>query len=479
MGIKLDWHVESEQTTQRATEDPETRRQRRRARRRLLLLVVALASVLALVAALVLWRLQTVEDRYRQDLLDTVEIEITALRLGDYEAFMAIQRSISAPFIAAQEGEFEEYQQLKQVHRVELTGRVLDDAIDDRTGRVVVEEIIDGVPYKVVWFYWYYEDAGELDQPGWRRVPDNLAFWGDAGEIESGPVRITYRALDQALAGALAPRLAEWWARGCTMLQCETPPPSLHVDIVAQRPTTIEWTGSSTWRLTVTSPLIGRARADLPLTPELEAAIADQVASRLVRYAAGDAAPLAYADAAWLHTDLSRWLRGTLLSGEDAPAATTGGGFIETLIAQYGSGAPHTALRSMRSDSTVGETLAAVTGVSFDLLSVDQLNSLGWRDFFQWRLDLEARLLIQPDSGGAFLALYDLENQDTANEAALRQEDPAYAARPAPQVQAISITRDDSGRTYAYADATWTAGDQVINDNIIWRLTGTTWKRVN
>ena len=67
--------------------------------------------------------------------------------------------------------EFEAYQQLKQAHRVELTGDVLDVTIDDLRGRVVLQETIDGVPYKVVWFYWYYEDGGERDQPGWRRVP--------------------------------------------------------------------------------------------------------------------------------------------------------------------------------------------------------------------------------------------------------------------------------------------------------------------
>jgi len=98
MGIRLDWQVESEQTELRAQEDPEARQRRRVAQRRLALLVIAIGSLLCLVASLVIWRLQQVDNRYRGDLIDTVEPEVAALRLGDLDAFMRIQRSRAALF---------------------------------------------------------------------------------------------------------------------------------------------------------------------------------------------------------------------------------------------------------------------------------------------------------------------------------------------------------------------------------------------
>jgi hypothetical protein len=233
----------------------------------------------------VIWRLRSVDDRLRQDLLDTVEIEVTALRLGDYPNFLAIQRSASDTFFLEQSSEFDFYQELKLTHRVELTGRVLDAEIDDQRGRVVLEESIDGVPYKVVWFYWHYED--DSTQAGWRRVPDDLTFW-ETTEIDTGPVRVRYRTLDAELAQALADRLPGWWSQGCEVLGCTTPPPTLHVEIVPERPAAaVTWSTSDSWTLRITSPLVDRTRADVPLAPELERAIAQQVAG-LVRYAAGD-----------------------------------------------------------------------------------------------------------------------------------------------------------------------------------------------
>ena len=44
-----------------------------------------------------------------------------------------------------------------------------------------VEEIIGGVPYGRVWFYWRYDD-------GWRHVPPDYTFWGDARTVEADGV---------------------------------------------------------------------------------------------------------------------------------------------------------------------------------------------------------------------------------------------------------------------------------------------------
>jgi hypothetical protein len=476
MGIKLDWQVESEQTQVHATDDPEARRRRRRAQRRLVLLVAGLAGTLALIAGLVIWRLQRVDHQLRQDLLDTVDIEVTALRLGDLANFMAIQRSASDTFLIEQSREFDYYQELKQNHRVQLTGKVLDATINDQRGRVILQEIIDGVPYKVVWFYWHYEDGAESGQGGWRRVPDDLTFWGDPAEIDTASVQISYDALDQELARALSDRLTNWWALGCAELGCATPPPSLHVEIVPERPGgSVTWSASDSWTLRITSPLVDRTRADVPLAPELERVIAQLVAGRLVRYAAGDPALAPYSDAAWLHNELADWLAGLALGD------SSGSGFVNVLIAVYGSGVPRTILQALTPAATLDDVMTAVTGASMPLLGVGQLDALDWKSFFQWRLDLEWKLLSQPDSSGAFLALYDSDNVYAMGEAARRLEDPAYAAQPVPQVTTVTISRDAYSQTYAYVDTIRRMSDGTIINagTVIWRATGGTWKRTS
>ncbi len=405
MGIKLDWQVESEQTEVRATDDPEARRRRQQAQRRLVLLIAGLAGVLTLIVGLVYWRLRHVDNQLRQDLLDTVEIEVTALRLGDFANFMAIQRSASETFLLEQSREFERYQALKQARRVDLTGDVLDVEINDQRGRVVLQENIDGVAYKVVWFYWHYEDSTESSQGGWRRVPDDLTFWGDEARIEADNVTITYRALDADLARALAERLPGWWAQGCQQLGCATPPPSLHVEIVPEQPAgSLTWRTPEGWTLRIASPLVERTRADVPIAPELERAIAEQVAERLVQYAAGDTVPGPRSDNAWLRSELAIWLAGLVLSDPGAE------GFVNSLIAYYGAGVPQIILRALHPTVTLDEAFTAVAGMTAAALGVEQLNALDWSAFFQWRLDAEWELLSQPDSNGALLALYDMDN---------------------------------------------------------------------
>jgi hypothetical protein len=450
MGIKLDWQVESEQTHMRATDDPDARRNRRRAQRRFMLLIAGLAGSLALIAGLVIWRLQRVDNQLRQDLLDTVQTEVTALRLGDFANFMAIQRSASDTFLIDQSREFDYYQELKQTHRVQLTGKVLNATIDEQRGRVILEEIIDGVPYKVVWFYWHYEDTAMTAQGGWRRVPDDLTFWGDAAQIDTGSVHIDYHTLDEDLAQALADRLTNWWTLGCAELGC-SPPPPLHVEIVADRPGgSVMWSASDPWTLRITSPLVERTRADVPLAPELEREIAQQVA-------------------------LAEWLASLALSD------SSGSGFVNSLIAFYGSGVPRTLLSASGPAATLDDVMTTITGSALPVMDTDRLNALDWTSFFQWRLDLEYRLAAQADSSGAFLALYDPDNLYAMGEAASRLEDPAYAAQTVPQVTTVTIARDAYSQTYAYAETIRTMSDGTITNagTVIWRATGGTWKRTS
>ncbi|MEB2289262.1 MAG: hypothetical protein OZ934_14270 [Anaerolineae bacterium] len=475
MGIRLDWQVESEQSRIRPTEDPAALRRRQRARRQIALLLALLVSALGLIGALILWRLQHVDDRIRRDLLDTVSVEVTALRVGDFANYMAVQRSSSDYFILEQSQRFDDYQALKASHRVSLAGEVISATIDKQRARVVLEEIIDGVPYHVVWFYWRYEDGAASPQSGWRHVPDDLTFWGEEHTLTGAHTRITYRELDRALAQALLPRLDEWWRRGCAALTCAAAPPPFRVEIVAERPKTVEWASPDPWLLRISSPLVGRARADLPLAPELQAEIVRLLAARLVRYVGGETTLPAYSDAAWLQSELAGWLAEQM--DEQSPAAPP---FTRSLIAQYGPGASLTLLAALGPQMTLDDALTALSGVAMPLLTVDQLNSLSWESFLQWRLALEPQLVTQPQHSGAFLALYDLQNVAAAGEAALRLESPAYAAQPVPQIVSVSIGRDADSQTYAYAETTRSDnGVTIPAGTVIWRLSSGTWKRVN
>ena len=475
MGIRLDWQVESEQSRIRASEDPAALRRRQRARRQIVLLLAAFAAVVGLIGALILWRLQHVNDQIRRDLLDTVSVEVTALRVGDLANYMAIQRSASDAFLLEQSRRFEDYQTLKSTHRVALTGQVVSATIENQRARVVLEEIIDEVPYHVVWFYWRYEDGPGGTQSGWRHVPDDLTFWGDERTLTGTHARIAYRALDEALARALLPRLDAWWERGCAALTCAAATPPLTLEIVAERPKTVAWATHDPWLLRVSSPLVGRARADLPLAPELEAEIRHLLAERLVRYVGGEGPLSWYSDAAWLQGELSAWLAAQMDERlADLPS------FTRSAIAQFGPGAPLTLLAALGPQMVLDDALTALAGVAMPLLSVDQLNGLAWESFLQWRLALEPQLLAQPQTSGAFLALYDLQSVAASSEAALRLESPAYAAQPAPQIISVTIGRDAASQTYAYAETVrGEDGAAVPAGTVIWRLSSGTWKRVN
>ncbi|GAB4419905.1 MAG: hypothetical protein Kow00106_16270 [Anaerolineae bacterium] len=475
MGIKLDWQVEAEQTRIRATEDPAALRRRQQVRRQFVLLLLALTALVGLIGAFTLWRLRQVDEQLRRDLLDTVAVEVAALRLGNYANYMAVQRSASDAFLLEQSQRFEDYQTLKATHRVSLEGKVVSLTIDDQRARVVLEETIDGIPYHVVWFYWHYEDGATSGQGGWRHVPDDLTFWGEERSLQTNHVRILYRALDEALAQALLTSLESWWQEGCAILTCAPPPPPVTVEIVPERPKTVTWAAHDPWLLRVSSPLVGRARADTPLSPELASEIVNQLAIRLVYYATGESAPPFYSDAAWLQGQVAGWLAAQM-DGRPADAPV----FVRSLIAHYGANAPVTLLRALSGQVTLDHALTALTGTTLPLLTVEQLNALDWRDFFQWRLTLESQLLAQPNGSGAFLALYDLQNTAASSEASLRLESPAYAAQVVPQVITVIIGRDEASQTYAYAETTRVEnGVTIPGGTVIWRLAEGSWKRVN
>ena len=391
MGIQLDWQVESERKQRQASEDPEAKRWRRKQRRKLILATAALATVVCTVIGAIYWRLNSVEATYRRDLEDTVDVEIRALKLGDEDNFMAIRRSGSEYWLDTQRQTFQEYQTLKRNGQLELTGTILDLQmdIDESRARVVLEEQIDGVTYEVVWFYWYYTD--ENRQSGWRRVPPDVAFWGDDEHIDRGNVQVNYRELDATYAETLADRLDIWWNQSCEWLSCPKPLNQLIVEIVPEAPAPPRWDTQNNWKLVVSSPLhSGRVRRDAIIDSQIEQRLAIILAER-VAYASISSGnsfiPAPYSDSNWILQELQRWLVGRYLNVPEQ-----GSPFIENMISVYGETFPGLLIRSLTPDAQIG-ILQFVTGAAIPDIGIDLLNQTDWRSFFEWRLELEYEVL--------------------------------------------------------------------------------------
>lgn len=465
MGIQLDWQIESERKRRRAVEDPTTKQRRRQQRHQLMAAIVVLAMVVCGVVGGLWWRLRSVDNSYRQDLLDTVDAEVRALKIGDLDNFMAIRRSGHQPWLDLQRSVFDEYQQMKDAGRVALTGEVLDVEmdLDESRARVVVEEVIDGVPFQVAWFYWYYADQ---EQSGWRRVPPDIAFWGDEQTLERDNVQVQYHELDERFAEALSTRLGEWWAVSCHWLSCPVPLPPLTISVEPRSPAEPDWDLNDNWHLILTSPMyLDRVRRDMTLEPSLERRLAQMVAARVTTYAKSPNypfEPLFYSDAAWLFQEYQTWLAGRFTPYVEGSA------FLEGVAANIGEDATGMMLRLMSADSMIGPVLGSVTDLGVMTPSLD------WSSFFQWRLTLEESILRRDNiSEDQVLplhnSLYD-EGDGQAMVKAAEQRQQYFDGRPSPVVREVSLSVDEEGRLVATVNLEGAVA--------VFRWMDLTWKRV-
>ena len=385
MGIRLDWEIESEQqlVRQKAGEDPVTRRQRRRRRLLLLLIPALLLGLIAVAVGFVIWRLREVDQQIETVLRDTVDAEIATLRIGDAQAFLDYQRSATAAWLNAQQESFNEYQALKLEDQVQLTGQILNVTIDGNRARVQVEEIINSAPYVRTWYYWQYSD-------GWRHVPPDYTFWGDAETVTTDRLTIRYQSVDAKLAEAMQAKITGWLEFACASLDCANLPP-VQVVIVPDAALITGWSGTDPWLLQVRSPYVDLARLDQPLDFALQFDLANLMAQRLVQVASNDLQPLYPADAFYLKSAIVSWMVGRFA------AIDTNSFLINSLAQNYGETFVGDLIRLLQPDSQV-DVLSALTG------PLEQAN-LDWRDYLTWRLALEDELITRGDEGN-FLMLY-------------------------------------------------------------------------
>jgi hypothetical protein len=459
VGVRLDWQIESERAYERAGEDPSERRRRRMQRLRILLFTAGIASSICIVAALVWLRLYTVDNKLRQDLITTVQTETSTLRIGDLAGFIAIQRTApGGNWYEDQMARFHRYQDLKTNSEIKLTGNVVDAIVDGSRGRAIVEEVVNGVPYHTVWFYWRYGD-------GWRHVPSDYTFWGDPATITGKQSVLKYNQLDGTLATALAPLVDRWWVEGCSYLKCQTTQ-KLSLEIISVPLGESRWEQDRPNTLIVPSPLAidDRVRSDRPVPPELLQEIATKLSERLFSITTNGLQSVQTSDAAWLQQEIISWLAATFLTGGNAQNVGNAEqlSFIQSLKDHYGSESLALIAHAMTAKSDISMVSKALKQ-PLDTLALD------WRTFFQRRLDVEKTLLARNDFGG-FQALWDLASPQSIDLMKQRQ---LHQAQATPQVQAVAISLGPDGIPRAVVQTAMENKPQTV----IFRLVDGSWKR--
>jgi hypothetical protein len=452
VGIKLDWQVEADQAFRRAGEDPAAHATRRTQRIRLVLFTLGIFIAASVVAGGIWLRLYTVDDQLRRDMIDTVQAEDATLRLGDYTQFIAIQRSADGSWLQQQGERFKRYQDLKSKSDLNLTGKVLDTEIDGSRGRALVEEILDGVEYHTVWFYWRFPD-------GWRHVPSDYTFWGAQSTLNGKSSSVSYSQVDAGLAQALSTRVDKWWATGCSAIGCGVPP-TLQVEIIPYQSDQPKWDPNSPNTLIIASPLAqgDRTIADPVISTTLEDAVAQALADHLLSIATNNLKPVQTADAAWLRASAVSWLAATFTGrGNPTPA-----NFIQSVNEHYGAAGVSAVLHALTQSSDI-----SIVGIALKQ-PIESL-ALDWRTFFQWRLDVEKTLLSRNDIAD-FQALWDSANPAALNQMRQRMARPTQAT---PQVQTVAISPGADGIPRAAVQVT--ADGQPAT--IIFRLDNGGWKR--
>lgn len=452
MGIRLDWEIEAERERfqQSGGEDPESKRKRRRAQLRFLLLLFVLLALVGGAVAAVVYRLHQVDASAEQVLRDTVAAEVAALRVGDKQSFLNLQRSATDDWIQEQTATFNHYQTLKQTDNINLSGNIVDVNIDNTRARVQVEEIIDGVPYGRIWFYWHYQD-------GWEHVPPDYTFWGEARTANSNGVQVNYEAVDEPVAQAMAQQVAQWLQTGCSMMGCSNLP-KVTINIVPDPTQDVAWSADDQWTMLVPSPYITGARLDTPFDSGLQVKVANLIAARLL----GDFNPIYPTDAYYLRQAIISWLVQQFAQVE------TNSFLISSLAQNYGNSAVGQLLQAMQpgSDASV---INQITGTTLDAAKLD------WRDFLTWRLNLENQLITRQDQSD-YLALYDT-NDPAVHSAADARYSAGASSDPLNVISAIPGQASDG--TPQLQAVVQVGSPTKSQETVTFRLINGNWKRVS
>ncbi|MBL8160877.1 MAG: hypothetical protein JNJ61_02755, partial [Anaerolineae bacterium] len=320
---------------------------------------------------------------------------------------------------------------------------------------VSVQEIIDGVPYTRVWFYWRYDD-------GWRHVPPDYTFWGEVTTEQRSGVTVRYREVDADFGQALAARVPDWITSACAALSCGELPP-VSIEVIPDENLLTSWAVNNPWLLQVPSPYTVRARTDAPFDVNAQLAVSSLIADRLVALVTQDMQPNYPADAYYLRPAVSSWLVGRFV------ALNTNSFLIASLAANYGDAAVGRLLAALRPDSST-VVLSEITGMALEQSNLD------WRDFLTWRLATEADLLERGDETN-FIALYDTRDENT--RALAYQRLSARTPLRDLVVTAAVLETGVDGLPLLRAQAALNSDASAVQQEVFFRLVDGSWRRIN
>ncbi|MDX2161289.1 MAG: hypothetical protein SF162_08200 [bacterium] len=452
MSIRLDWEIEAEHEHLRtAEEDPEAKRRRRIARTRFLILLTVVVLLIGAAAGSAALRLRYVDWQIEQQLRDTVAAEVATLRIGDLEAYLRMQRSASDAWLQYQQNIFAEYQALKTQPNTALTGTITGLEIDGTRARVQLQEVVGGVPYELLWFYWRYED-------GWRHVPLDTTFWGESRTLTAERVTVRYFAVDQPMGQQVSDRFNGWIDRACGVIDCAALP-SITIEIVPDSGAVNGWVNDAEWRMRLASPLIERMPSAQPFVPSLQLAAASALAERLTGYATDFMQVMYPADAYYLRQAFISYLVGRMTGTQ------TNSFLLQSLERRYGEAA----VRAFADVLQPGSSMAMFAPL-LNLASPADAD-LDWRDLLTWRLALENELIAR-GAQAEFLSLYDTADPAVSQLAVQRYFN---GGSPSAVVTEAIPGRDAQGN--AILETAVSTNDGTLT--ILFRMVDGVWKRAN
>ena len=462
MGVKLDWDIESERGKHKQhKEDFKNRSRRYLGIFRLLFVIVVFLAVVAAAVYLIYQRWNQVNSRLEDLLTETVQAEVAALRIGDSESFLNIQRSASDDWLLVQDSTFDQYQDLKVMSDVVLTGNVTDVEIDGQRGRIQVEEIVSGVPYVQTWFYWRYPEPD-----GWRHVPMDRTFWGEDETFENERFIIRYRTLDTPVAEGLATEVERWLDDACDYLDCSNLP-VITFDIITDDLFEPQWASNETnaWQMVIPSPYLGRARADRPFNTTMQIDTATLLAERLVQFAMPNGQPIYPSDAFFLRSATVAWMVGRFVQ------LNPDSHLIESVAMNYGTDAIAQLLVIMQPTSDMGILAAAIGQPSLADATLD------WRDFLEWRLNTETNL-IQIQDEANWQNLYDFRDGGVQQIALGRYN--AGTVGQLARVMGITQTIASDGTPQLQVSVQITDSASAVREEVVlFNLINNVWKRAS
>lgn len=349
-------------------------------------IAIVAASLVAAIAIAIILRLDEIERWQLRTLHDAFNAELAALRIGDLDAFLALQHQGDEIWVKQQEEHFHETQAKPNLN---LIGEIINSEISENgdLGIVHFREIEDGIPYERLWFYWSFEETG------WRHLPQNTELWGEATSNSSNLFEIRYFSRDELLAEELARILPEWMELGCQVLSCAEQP-QLLVEIIPDPNLILSWDHLNAWHLRIPSPLLTRMRSDQPFSPSLQRSLAELVGTQL--FLTSQIAPIESIsmDDRYFRQTVYSWLLNRFLGIKEVSP------LLDSVVERYGV----QTIASAMNDFGGLHLLPALRKAT--KTSLAELALLDWRDYLHWLIRVS-----DPEFSGEITSLQVTDDQ--------------------------------------------------------------------